>query len=73
MAKLPLLDRWERGRMFGASVIRGYLPDGSRVTRQALWVSHEQVGVEHRPITGRRIGGQYRLGEPLPWAYEEVL
>ena len=59
--KRPIIYRWEYGKMFGATVIRGYLADGSRITRQVLWESHGQIGVEHQEITGRHIGGHYRL------------
>jgi hypothetical protein len=65
-SKLPMLYHWEYGVMFGARVIRGYLADGRRITRQVIWQSHGQVGVEHQAITGRHISGHYRLAGLTP-------
>lgn len=65
-SKRPVLYRWQYGKMLGATVIRGYLADGRQITRQVLWESHGQIGVEPQPITGRWIGGHYRLDGVSP-------
>lgn len=61
--KLPVLHHWRIGRAFGVCVVIGRLSDGPFVARRALWVSHGYVGTEYRPIAGRKIRGDFKLGE----------
>lgn len=64
---LPTLLSWRIGRAFGVCVVIGRLQDGSFIARRALWVSHGVVGTDYRPITGRRLRGDFRLGDKGRW------
>lgn len=68
MAKKPLVEDWEIGHFFGATVVRGYIR-GQRVVAQFRYWSHGYFGITR---SDNWIDEKWKVGHPALTAFDEL-